>query len=49
MLTVPPQKYAVLKYKGPNTNIMSAYNDLHKWVEKGILKVINEMALRNIS
>ncbi|MFT0603863.1 GyrI-like domain-containing protein [Bacillus cereus] len=34
MLTVPPQKYPVLKYKGPNTNIMSAYNDLHKWVEK---------------
>ncbi|MHC0038852.1 GyrI-like domain-containing protein [Pseudoneobacillus sp. C159] len=33
-LTVPPQRYAVSRYKGANYKIMDAYNDLHLWIEK---------------
>jgi len=32
-LTIPPQKYAVMRHKGSNYKIMEAYNDLHKWIE----------------
>lgn len=33
-LTVPPQKYAVSRYKGVNYKIMDAYNDLHLWIDE---------------
>lgn len=33
-LTVPPQRYAVLRHKGANNKIKDAYNDLHKWIEE---------------
>ena len=32
-LTIPPQRYAVLKYTGANNKIVDAYNDLHNWIE----------------
>ncbi|WP_043934751.1 GyrI-like domain-containing protein [Bacillus sp. EB01] len=32
-LTIPPQRYAVMRHKGSNYKIMDAYNDLHKWIE----------------
>ena len=32
-LTVPPQKYAVLRHKGGNYEITYAYNELHRWIE----------------
>ncbi|WP_045521108.1 GyrI-like domain-containing protein [Neobacillus niacini] len=32
-LTIPPQRYAVMRHKGSNNKIMDAYNDLHKWIE----------------
>lgn len=32
-LTIPPQRYAVLKYTGANSKIGDAYNDLHNWIE----------------
>jgi predicted transcriptional regulator YdeE len=33
-LTVPPQRYAVTRHKGPNYKIMDSYNELHKWIEE---------------
>ncbi|MGE8205713.1 GyrI-like domain-containing protein [Heyndrickxia sp. NPDC080065] len=33
-LTVPPQRYAVIRHQGPNYKIMDAYNDLHTWIEE---------------
>lgn len=33
-LTVPPQRYAVSRYKGVNYKIMDAYNDLHLWIDE---------------
>lgn len=33
-LTVPPQRYAVSRYKGANDKIMETYNDLHLWIEE---------------
>ncbi|MGN7477763.1 GyrI-like domain-containing protein [Solibacillus silvestris] len=33
ILTIPPQRYAVLKHTGPNSKIVDAYNDLHNWIE----------------
>ncbi|MFJ7826625.1 GyrI-like domain-containing protein [Psychrobacillus sp. NPDC096623] len=33
-LSVPPQRYAVSRYKGVNYKIMDAYNDLHLWIEE---------------
>ncbi|MGY3718697.1 GyrI-like domain-containing protein [Sutcliffiella cohnii] len=33
-LTVPPQRYAVSRYKGANYKIIDAYNDLHLWIEE---------------
>lgn len=33
-LTVPPQRYAILRYKGVNYKIFDAYNDLHLWIEE---------------
>lgn len=32
-LTIPTQKYAVMRHKGSNKKIREAYNDLHKWIE----------------
>jgi predicted transcriptional regulator YdeE len=32
-LTIPAQRYAVMRHKGSNNKIMDAYNDLHKWIE----------------
>ncbi|MBP2242470.1 putative transcriptional regulator YdeE [Cytobacillus eiseniae] len=32
-LTIPSQKYAVVRHKGSNSKIMEAYDDLHKWIE----------------
>ncbi|MCT6924778.1 GyrI-like domain-containing protein [Metasolibacillus sp.] len=32
-LTIPPQRYAVLRHTGSNREIREAYNGLHKWVE----------------
>ena len=31
-LTVPPQKYAVIKHIGPNTRISHTYEILHEWI-----------------
>lgn len=33
-LTIPPQRYAVSRYKGVNYKIMDAYNDLHLWIDE---------------
>ncbi|MFD2445052.1 GyrI-like domain-containing protein [Bacillus sp. CGMCC 1.16607] len=41
-LIIPPQKYAVIRYKGPNYKIMDTYNDLHKWIEEN-----NHLRLKN--
>lgn len=32
-LTIPPQRYAILRHIGSNSKIVEAYNDLHKWIE----------------
>lgn len=32
-LTVPAQKYAVVRHRGINSKIMDLYDDLHKWIE----------------
>lgn len=33
-LTIPPQRYAVLRHKGANSKIRDSYNNLHMWIEK---------------
>ncbi|GGB41146.1 hypothetical protein GCM10011409_18340 [Lentibacillus populi] len=33
-LTVPSQRYAVTRHKGPNHKIMDSYNELHKWIDE---------------
>ncbi|WP_062109923.1 GyrI-like domain-containing protein [Bacillus niameyensis] len=33
-LTIPPQKYAVIKHIGSNQKIRASYNELHKWIEE---------------
>lgn len=33
-LSIPPQRYAVMRHKGSNSKIMDAYNDLHMWIEE---------------
>ncbi|MBB4822823.1 putative transcriptional regulator YdeE [Sporosarcina luteola] len=33
-LTIPPQRYAVSRYSGPNDKIRDAYSDLHAWMEE---------------
>ncbi|QTD40392.1 GyrI-like domain-containing protein [Sporosarcina sp. Te-1] len=33
-LTIPPQRYAVVRYNGPNDKIREAYSDLHAWMEE---------------
>lgn len=33
-LTIPAQKYAVVKFDGPNHDIRSAYKMLHSWAEE---------------
>jgi predicted transcriptional regulator YdeE len=32
-LTIPSQRYAVLRHKGSNYKIREAYCDLHQWIE----------------
>ena len=32
-LTIPPQRYAVIRHKGENKTIMNAYDELHKWID----------------
>ncbi|MDP5275431.1 GyrI-like domain-containing protein [Chengkuizengella axinellae] len=32
-LTVPPQKYAVIRHRGSNFKIMDAYSQLHRWIK----------------
>ena len=41
-LTVPPQRYAVTRYKGPNYKITNAYNDLHLWIEENRYKRLKD-------
>lgn len=41
-LTIPSQKYAVMRHKGSNNKIIESYNDLHKWIEDN-----NYVRLRN--
>ncbi|MBY0598499.1 GyrI-like domain-containing protein [Bacillus bingmayongensis] len=33
-LTIPSQRYAILRYQGSNEKIMYAYTNLHKWIEE---------------
>lgn len=33
-LTIPPQKYAVIRHVGPNHEIRNTYEILHKWIEE---------------
>ncbi|MEK3981538.1 GyrI-like domain-containing protein [Psychrobacillus sp. FSL K6-2836] len=33
-LSVPSQRYAVVRHKGSNNEIKDAYEELHKWIEK---------------
>lgn len=33
-LTVPAQKYAVIRHTGPNDKMIESYNELHKWIEE---------------
>ncbi|QQZ09910.1 GyrI-like domain-containing protein [Heyndrickxia vini] len=33
-LTIPSQKYAVLRHRGSNVEIMNAYQDLHLWMKE---------------
>jgi len=33
-LTIPSQRYAVLRHKGPNNEIRDTYEKLHKWIEE---------------
>ncbi|MEH7442954.1 GyrI-like domain-containing protein [Bacillus sp. JJ1122] len=33
-LTVPSQKYAVIRHTGPNDKIVESYNELHKWIDE---------------
>ena len=32
-LTIPPQRYAVIRHTGENHKIMHTYEELHKWIE----------------
>ena len=32
-LTVPSQRYAVIRHKGANNKIMNSYDELHKWID----------------
>ncbi|MCC3359395.1 GyrI-like domain-containing protein [Bacillus sp. REN16] len=41
-LTVPPQRYAVSRYKGVNYKIMDAYNHLHLWIEENKYRRIKD-------
>ncbi|MEO4053097.1 GyrI-like domain-containing protein [Solibacillus sp. CAU 1738] len=34
VLTIPSQKYAVLRHRGKNEKIMDSYQHLHKWIEE---------------
>ncbi|MCA0970232.1 GyrI-like domain-containing protein [Halobacillus litoralis] len=34
VLTVPAQTYATIPFKGPNHRIMTAYQELHEWIDK---------------
>lgn len=48
-LTVPPQKYAVTRHKGPNEKIMDTYNQLHKWIEeKNYLRLTNKWHIEKL-
>jgi predicted transcriptional regulator YdeE len=31
-ITIPKQRYAVIKHEGPNFKIMNTYERLHKWI-----------------
>lgn len=33
-LTIPSQKYAVLRHKGSNKKIREAYSELHQWIKE---------------
>lgn len=33
-LTVPAQKYAVIRHTGSNDTIVDSYNELHKWIDE---------------
>ena len=33
-LTIPSQKYAVLRHKGDNEKIIDSYHQLHKWIDE---------------
>jgi predicted transcriptional regulator YdeE len=33
-ITVPPQKYAVIKHSGPQQEVVNTYEKLHRWVEE---------------
>ncbi|MCG7345241.1 GyrI-like domain-containing protein [Sporosarcina sp. ACRSL] len=45
-LTIPSQRYAVVRHKGPNDEIRDAYEDLHKWIEEtNYLRLTNKWHL----
>lgn len=45
-LTVPSQRYAVVRHIESNNEIGDAYEDLHKWIEeKNYLRLINKWHL----
>jgi len=37
-LTVPKQKYAVIRHEGPNYEIRNTYKKLHNWIEENKLE-----------
>ncbi len=49
-LTVPSQRYAVVRHKGPNNKIRNAYEDLHKWIEENnYLRLTNKWHLEKFN
>jgi predicted transcriptional regulator YdeE len=41
-LTIPSQRYAVLRYKGPNYRIKDTYTNLHQWIEQNKYKRLKD-------
>jgi len=40
-ITVPPQRYAVIRHEGANTEIKNSYETLHRWIaDNGHVRIL---------
>lgn len=40
-ITIPPQRYAVIRHEGPNSEIRNTYEKLHRWIEENGIERIH--------